>query len=198
MWNTNTYWTFSNALDEKTCNKIIDIGNNAEWGGGEVETNSKFEVDEAVRKSGVVFTNEQWLYDIIWPYMEKANFNSGWRYNIKYAESMQITKYEKGEFYNFHRDGKSDHLSSYNRPDNGFLHGNNRKLSMTVLLNDDYEGGDFQFAQYSKEKCNVISVEQNKIGSIIVFPSYMEHRIIPITKGLRYSLVVWFVGPPFV
>ena len=85
MWNTNTYWTFSNALDEKTCNKIIDIGNNAEWGGGEVETNSKFEVDEAVRKSGVVFTNEQWLYDIIWPYMEKANFNSGWRYNIKYA-----------------------------------------------------------------------------------------------------------------
>ena len=69
---------------------------------------------------------------------------------------------------------------------------------MTVLLNDDYEGGDFQFAQYSKEKCNVISVEQNKIGSIIVFPSYMEHRIIPITKGLRYSLVVWFVGPPFV
>jgi PKHD-type hydroxylase len=198
MWNTNTYWTFSNVLDEKTCNKIIDIGNNAEWGGGEVETNSKFEVDEAVRKSGVVFTNEQWLYDIIWPYMEKANFNSGWRYNIKYAESMQITKYEKGEFYNFHRDGKSDHLSSYNRPDNGFLHGNNRKLSMTVLLNDDYEGGDFQFAQYSKEKCNVISVEQNKIGSIIVFPSYMEHRIIPITKGLRYSLVVWFVGPPFV
>jgi PKHD-type hydroxylase len=198
MWNTNTYWTFSNVLDEKTCNKIIDIGNNAEWGGGEVETNSKFEVDEAVRKSGVVFTNEQWLYDIIWPYMEKANFNSGWRYNIKYAESMQITKYEKGEFYNFHRDGKSDHLSSYNRSDNGFLHGNNRKLSMTVLLNDDYEGGDFQFAQYSKEKCNVISVEQNKIGSIIVFPSYMEHRIIPITKGLRYSLVVWFVGPPFV
>ena len=43
MWNTNTYWTFSNALDEKTCNKIIDIGNNAEWGCGEVETNSKFE-----------------------------------------------------------------------------------------------------------------------------------------------------------
>ena len=69
MWNTNTYWTFSNALDEKTCNKIIDIGNNAEWGGGEVETNSKFEVDEAVRKSGVVFTNEQWymiLYGLIW------------------------------------------------------------------------------------------------------------------------------------
>ena len=64
------------------CNKIIDIGNNAEWGGGEVETNSKFEVDETVRKSDVVFTNEQWLYDIIWPYMEKANFNSGWRYNI--------------------------------------------------------------------------------------------------------------------
>ena len=90
-----------------------------------------------------------------------------------------------------------DHLSAYDRPNQEFLHGNVRKLSMTVLLNDNYEGGEFQFATLNNEKCKIDTPKFNTTGSIVVFPSDMEHRIAPVTKGIRYSLVVWFLGPPF-
>ena len=76
------------------------------------------------------------------------------------------------------------------------MHDNERKLSMTLLLNKSFEGGDFEFASYNKEKCDIASVEMNQ-GDIVVFPSWMEHRVAPITKGIRYSLVTWFLGPPF-
>ena len=68
---------------------------------------------------------------------------------------------------------------------------------MTVLLNDNYEGGELEFATYNKEKCKITVPEFNRIGSIVVFPSAMEHRVTPVTKGIRHSLVVWFLGPPF-
>ena len=108
------------------------------------------------------------------------------------VNSMSLTCSE----YNFHRDGTGCHMSKYNNPTNAFMHDHVRKISMTVLLNKSFEGGDFEFTSYSKEKCEVTPVEMNQ-GDIIVFPSFMEHRVAPITKGIRYSLVTWFVGPPF-
>ena len=115
----------------------------------------------------------------------------------KQQSLAQITRYKKGGFYNFHRDGSGDHLSAYNNPQNAFMHGHVRKLSMSVMLNDNFDGGAFEFAAYSKEECVVTPIEATA-GSVIVFPSSMEHRVAPVTKGIRYSLVTWFVGPPFV
>ena len=129
--------------------------------------------------------------------MERANQEAGWRYQIKAAESCQITRYKKGGFYSFHRDGNGDHLSAYNNPANAYMHGHVRKLSMSVMLNDNFDGGAFEFATYGKEKCTITPIEATA-GSVIVFPSAMEHRVAPITKGIRYSVVCWFVGPPFV
>ena len=128
--------------------------------------------------------------------MMQANAEAGWQYEIKSAESSQITRYKKGGFYSFHSDGAGCHLVKYNNPTNAFMHDNVRKLSMTLLLNKSFEGGDFEFASYNKEKCDIASVEMNQ-GDIVVFPSWMEHRVAPITKGIRYSLVTWFLGPPF-
>ena len=122
----------------------------------------------------------------------------GWGFDIKAAETMQLTRYRKGGFYSFHRDGMGDKLSVYDIPENTFMHGHVRKLSMTLLLNEDYEGGELQFASYAKQQCKISAPEFNLSGSIIVFPSGMEHRVAPVTKGIRYSLVTWFLGPPFV
>ena len=156
-----------------------------------------FKPDSKTRISDVAWTSEQWVYDLIWPFMDDANVNAGWKYNIKAAESCQITRYKKGGFYNFHRDGYGDHLSAYHRPDNAFIHDHVRKLSMSVILNDNFEGGAFEFASYGKERCEITPIEAER-GSVIVFPSWMEHRVAPVTKGIRYSLVCWFLGPPFV
>ena len=134
--------------------------------------------------------------DTIWPFIMEANNKASWEYDIKAAESSQITRYKKGGFYNFHRDGGGCHLVKYNNPTNAFMHGHVRKISMTVLLNKSFEGGDFEFTSYAREECTIAPVEMNQ-GDVIVFPSWMEHRVAPITKGIRYSLVTWFLGPPF-
>ena len=150
------------------------------------------------RTSDIAWSNDQWLMDLIWPYMEEANEQAGWKYDIKAVESIQITRYKEGNFYHFHRDGRSDSLSAYNDPENEFLHGNLRKLSMSIVLNDGYEGGDFQFSTLCPDGGAITHTPKNiTLGTVIVFPSFMMHRVTPVTKGTRYSLVAWFVGPPF-
>ena len=72
-----------------------------------------------------------------------------------------------------------------------------RKLSVTFLLNDpkkDFKGGTFQIN--SGEEKNAESVPMRK-GDIIVFPSFLIHRVAPVTKGTRKSIVVWVLGPKF-
>ena len=207
---TNEWYIFEGALDKKTCNKIKRLARN-NWQESAVDT--KGDITDEERKTGkkpdynpdpkyrisdIAWITDQWVYDTIWPFMIQANREAGWGYQIKAAESMQITRYRKCGFYNFHRDGKGDHLSAYHNPENAFLHGHVRKLSMTTLLSSNYSGGEFQFASYGKEKCEISTPEFSKVGSIVVFPSFMEHRVAPVTKGIRYSLVTWFVGPPFV
>jgi PKHD-type hydroxylase len=209
MNSVNTWYYFIGALDKKTCNKIRNSAKN-KWEKSTVNTKKDTTdeerisgekpipgIDKNTRISDVVWRSDQWIYDTIWPYMKEANERAGWKYDIRSAENMQITRYKKGGFYNFHKDGRSDHLSAYDMPDNEFLHGHVRKLSMTVLLNENYEGGEFQFATYDKEECVIHTPEFNKIGSIVVFASDVEHRVAPVTTGIRYSLVTWFLGPPF-
>ena len=207
---TNEWYIFGkDTIDKKTCMKIRRWASKR-WTASAVDTQQgttdeerktgrkgDYKPDSKVRISDVAWCNEQWLYDIVFPYMHEANQEAGWRYDIKAAESAQITRYKKGGFYNFHRDGNGDHLSAYNNPKNTFMHGYVRKLSMSVILNDNFEGGAFQFASYAKEGCAITPIEASG-GSVIIFPSSIEHRVAPVTKGTRYSVVTWFVGPPFV
>ena len=209
MFSRNEWYYLTSVLDKKTCNKIINSAK-GKWQKSTVDTRKDVTdeerwtgakpidaTDKNIRISDIAWTTDQWIYDRIWPYMLEANEGAGWKYDIKAAENMQITRYKKGGFYKFHKDGIGDHLSAHDVPDNLFVHGRVRKLSMTVLLNDNYEGGEFQFATYDGEECIIETPEFNKTGSIIVFPSSTTHRITPVTKGIRYSLVVWFLGPPF-
>tara|TARA_R110000744_G_scaffold370096_1_gene480608 strand:+ start:91 stop:726 length:636 start_codon:yes stop_codon:yes gene_type:complete len=210
MKNTNDWFYFTEGLDKITCEKIRNVAEDKwEESGVNIKEDITEEeeritgikqipgIDKNARISDVVWTDDQWIRDAVWPWMEEANECAGWKYDIKFAEAIQITRYKKGGFFKFHIDGMGDHLSVYDMPDNEFFHGHVRKLSMTVLLNDNYEGGEFQFTQYKNEKCEILIPELNKRGSIIVFPSDVEHRVAPVTKGIRYSLVVWFLGPPF-
>ena len=206
---TNEWFFWTSALDKKTCNKIKALGKD-DFSAAEVDT--KKEISDEERKTGrkkepgkdkkarisdVSWTNEQWVIDLVWPYMMEANERAGWNFDITGVESMQITKYKPGWFYAWHGDGPSDCLSVYKMPGNKFLDGKVRKLSMTILLNGNYKGGEFQFAGYNKLECNAETPDFKNAGSIIVFPSFMEHQVTPVTKGTRYSLVAWFVGPPF-
>ena len=204
----NEWFVFTDVIDNKTCNKLKRLGAKQwETAGVDIKKGTtdkerktgrkpKVGVDKKTRITDVAWTNDQWVYDTIWPFMMEANEQAGWKYEIKSAESSQLTRYKKGGFYNFHRDGTGCHMSKYNNPTNAFMHDHVRKISMTVLLNKSFEGGNFEFTSYAREECTIAPVEMNQ-GDVIVFPSFMEHRVAPITKGIRYSLVTWFLGPPF-
>ena len=125
--------------------------------------------------------------DAIWPFMEVANELSGQMFDIERVEDIQVTKYKQGCFYEFHTDSYSSHHFKDS-------HGKVRKLSMTVQLNDDYEGGEFQVARCCRGKLQIETMEKAK-GTVIVFPSSLEHRVKKVTSGERYSLVAWFKGP---
>ena len=211
MWFTNDWYVFHGVIDKKTCDKILkgnewitsSTGNTTgNWAPATVKPNQEEEIKQGVkvlyepeyRQSDVCWINDQWIYELIWPYMEEANELSGWGLDIKGAEVIQLTRYKEGGFYSWHRDGISDNISSKDRFDNPILKGNVRKVSLTLLLNDDFEGGDLEFATYSEETCEITPIKA-KAGDMIFFTSGTEHRVTPITKGTRYSLVVWFVGP---
>ena len=183
----NYYWYWNKEIPHETCQKIINLGKE-EWNQaqtfGSVEKNKPL---DNVRKSDVAWINDQWVYDLIWGYMLTANEDAEWKYDIVGAEACQVTRYTKDGFYSWHRDG----IGSHNELQDG---DNTRKLSMTIVLNSNFEGGDFEMVGEG-ERGGVPRLEE---GSVIVFPSFIEHRVAPVTKGIRYSLVAWFVGPPFV
>ena len=173
-----------------------------------------------VRDSEVSWFDDRWLYDLLHPYLRTANEKAGWRYEWDYSESVQFTKYNKGGFYGWHADGNSCHFGKYKRhirgvsqldekgnfkrgyTDNPGYIGKVRKLSMTVNLNkpEDYDGGNlkFDFGPHANQKRFHECTEIRPQGSIIVFPSYVYHQVTPVTRGNRYSLVMWTLGRPFV
>ena len=199
MATVNKEWhIIPNAIDKKTCKKIIALGDEGFEPGmvGENESGT-VRLAKNIRSSDIKFLEQhRWVTQLLVPYLEKANINAGWLYDIIGVGSLQLTRYTKGGYYNWHCDGESDHIAAKRYGPGDDTNKYIRKLSITVLLNDNYEGGQFQFASYYNTQCTISTPEFNKRGSIIVFPSFMDHRVTAVTKGIRYSLVAWFLGPP--
>jgi PKHD-type hydroxylase len=163
------------------------------------------------RDCEVSWFNDQWLYDLVWPYLLEANKESGWNWDIEWAEGFQFTKYTKDGLYNWHNDGGSDHYGKYLKDnkdlpnpctDDPTFEGRVRKISMTMNLTDpkEYDGGKLKFdlSKTHDSGIDIMEIEEiNRKGSIVFFPSFMSHTITPITRGTRYSLVLWVLGQPW-
>jgi PKHD-type hydroxylase len=163
------------------------------------------------RDCEVSWFNDQWLYDLVWPYLLEANKESGWNWDIEWAEGFQFTKYTKDGLYNWHNDGGSDHHAKYVKDnkdlpnpctDDPTFEGRVRKISMTMNLTDpkEYDGGKLKFdlSKTHDSGIDIMEIEEiNRKGSIVFFPSFMSHTITPITRGTRYSLVLWVLGQPW-
>ena len=142
-------------------------------------------------------------------WVKVANYQAGWRYDIEDSEMLQFTKYsgKKKQHYAWHTDGQGCHyaqrgftfeakpksLTEIKQPN---LCGTVRKISLSAVLNDNYEGGEFETLHLDQGKTVIKTIKPEK-GSIILFPSYLHHRVKPVTKGTRYSVVAWYGGPPF-
>lgn len=182
------------------------------------ELNVNNEDETYIRDSEISWLNNQFIYDTVFPLVEDANRRAGWHYDFDWAESCQFTKYGLNQFYGWHNDGAGDHISSYSKDKdrNKKLYGLDntqfsdidnfenkvRKLSVTINLTDPtkYEGGNLKFdlgPHTTKRQRYIECTEIRPRGSMIVFPSQYYHQVTPVTKGTRYSLVMWILGRPF-
>jgi len=139
-------------------------------------------LDSHVRSSTICWmtpsSDSQWIYEKLWMAVEEVNRH--YQFEILGIREVQVARYYAEDFYDWHLDiGKTDTST--------------RKLSLSVQLTDpnDYEGGEFVLRDYQNER------PVKEIGSVIVFPSYLSHRVNRVTTGERWSLVAWVHGPPF-
>ena len=204
----NYFWYFTAALTPKFCDEVIKYSLSKEesiarTGGFDRPTLSKEDVKniQRKRKSDLVWLSEPWIYRELHPYVHQANRNAGWNFQWDRSEACQFTKYKLHQYYDWHTD-PWDQPYDKEGPDKGKV----RKLSMTCQLTDgsEYSGGEleFDFRNYDPhmrdESKHIRSVpEILPKGSIVVFPSHLWNRVKPVTRGTRYSLVVWHLGHPF-
>ena len=209
---TNHYWYFKSALTPKFCDDVIAYANSqkevmARTGGyGDKKLNKDQVLDlKKKRNSDLVWLNDLWIYKELHPFVREANHKAGWDFQWERSESCQFTKYKLNQYYDWHCDGwdKPYDRKDKNDPDNGKI----RKLSMTCQLTDgsEYQGGEleFDFRNYDphmrdESKHKIQCKEILPKGSIIVFPSFVWHRVKPVISGTRYSLVVWHLGNKFI
>lgn len=170
--------------------RIIEIGDSLEQQDSKIDGN--LTPDEKIRKCKVAWLKPDqegyWVYDKLSWILRQLNAQF-YRFNITgFDEFMQYTVYDgdesSGGHYRWHRDASS---SSTSAP---------RKLSMVIQLSDpeEYEGGVLEIMGPDGTP---IQVDKQK-GFVVMFPSYALHRVTPVTKGTRKSLVAWASGPAFV
>ena len=205
---TNYYWYFQSAIPERVCDDIVKYGKSIQdqmavtGGYGDRPLNKKQITDlKKKRNSNIVWMSDRWIYKEIQPYVHQANVNAGWNFQWDFSESCQFTKYNKGQYYDWHSDSWDQ---PYNKPNDPNSNGKIRKLSVTVSLSEgkkDYTGGELEFdfrnLDPDKPRKPVKCKEILPKGSLVVFPSDVWHRVCPVKKGSRYSLVIWNLGWPF-
>ncbi len=167
------YWHKSVNVDE-----ILEIAEKAD-----VEEATTFGgLNTEHRKSKVSWlTGNIGVLNLLWPYVEQAGGVMG--VDVTPKSEIQYTEYHGSEEgrYDWHHD------IDWNWDGEG-----DRKLSVTIQLSDpnDYEGGHFEFGEVEQPL-----PESRDKGTVLVFPSYLQHRVAPVTSGVRKSLVAWFHGP---
>tara|TARA_R100001509_G_scaffold164531_2_gene142474 strand:+ start:1562 stop:2158 length:597 start_codon:yes stop_codon:yes gene_type:complete len=106
-------------------------------------------------------------------------------YDVEGIDKLRFLKYGIGGRYEWHTD--------YGRHECSM-----RKLTGIIQLSDsnDYEGGDFEFGLTDTEGSGLLKGNRTK-GCLLVFPSFLSHRVAPLTKGKRYSIITWLEGDTF-
>lgn len=139
------------------------------------------------RNSRLTFVDKEHpINSVLLEYIQRANIAT-YGYQITKMTPCQFARYDEGEYYHWHTDAGFA-LEEFQQE--------TRKLSLILQLSDPdtYEGGEVQFFNGEAE------IEELPIkpqGSIMVFDSRMWHRVTTVTKGVRYSIVSWILGPAF-
>ena len=189
------------SIPLETCDGIVKFLDNLDlkWEEGKVRDT---EVDYRSRKSDIAWVDDEELKSFVWSQFVSANKSDpDWCFNIDAMDAIQYTVYKlsptpddsnplaaQSGHYEWHNDVVMS--ADSNVPSMC------RKLSMTIVLNDGYEGCDFECGTVKGGNLVSEKIPLNK-GDVLVFPSSMHHRVNPILSGERKVLVSWAWGPLF-
>lgn len=197
--NIRPYYVYQKAVfPPDFCDKVIAEGEKLpHQATGTVGMFEGEREDTSIRSTELTFFPQEpaygWLYDYILQFINAAN-TKYWNFKLSAVEPVQYGVYNSGQYYHWHVD---QHPYPYkDGPNKGLT----RKLSYTMQLTDgdDYEGGDFELKDPGEEN-KLVKIDGIRArGSVIIFPSFIMHRVTPVTKGVRRSMVGWIIGPPFV
>ena len=187
-WKSYIVETTTPIFTPKQCQMIINAGRsepkkNAEVGSSEGIRGGVYDTKTRTSHiSWIPFKKMHEMYKDIEKIMKTTNGNHFGFDGMTIREMAQYTEYPEGGFYDWHVD--NDVNFEHEPPV--------RKISMTCLLSheSEFEGGELEFQQEGKS----VKLKQ---GQAAFFASFVRHRVAPITKGVRKSLVMWFGGPPF-
>jgi PKHD-type hydroxylase len=160
------------------CTRIVAVGESVPAHDGGVE---KGENLYRVSKIGWIEPSDAtgWIFHRLGLAFAEANRDYGFEL-VGFIEALQYTVYGAGQRFDWHMDLGPGATSA-------------RKLSMTVQLSGprEYDGGALEFVSYPD------APERRELGSATIFPSYVAHRVAPVERGIRRSLVAWAYGPAF-
>ena len=173
---------FQGAFTPEECGKIIEIGNARIVDKSRIRGNNIIDdIRDSVNSWILPCDDSQWIFRRVTDVIVDLN-SKYFKFDLYgFIEGFQFTRYDApGGKYDQHIDRG---LNTWTR-----------KLSFTLQLSDpkDYVGGDLEL-YYGKEP----TIPTKEQGFVAVFPSYVLHRVTPVTKGTRYSLVAWITGPSF-
>ena len=184
-WKSFIVETTTPLFTPEQCQLIINAGQSEPRESGQVGGGQNGIIDTKVRTSHISwipFNKMPEMYKTLETTMKQTNGNHFGFECMQITEPAQYTEYSSGGFYDWHMD--SDVNFKHEPPV--------RKISMTCLLSheSEFEGGGLELMDEGK-------VARPKQGQAIFFASFIRHRVVPITKGVRKSLVMWFGGTPF-
>jgi|TARA_R110000824_G_scaffold389705_1_gene585922 PKHD-type hydroxylase len=180
---STNYYFFSNGFNKEELNKIEQNILNLPWHIASTESGD----NKDNRRSNIKWIPQNddwfWLYEKLSNMVVKAN-DTLWNFDLtQIPEQIQYTEYHApAGHYDWHQDIGPGTLSK-------------RKVSITVQLSNpsEYEGGTLELFKGGSIKGPFIEAEK-KAGCVFIFPSYMMHRVTPVTKGTRKSFVLWLGG----
>lgn len=146
--------------------------------GAEGEHQDKTQRDTVLRFA----PDGHWFGDVMYKHALEANSVCKWDYIVTGHENVQYGQYGINQHYGWHTD---TFTISGNPTD--------RKISVVCMLSepDEFEGGEFLIRLYNEY------TPELKKGTLMAFPSILEHQVLPVTKGIRKSAVIWAYGPRF-
>jgi PKHD-type hydroxylase len=177
--------THTGVFLPEDCKKIIHENTPDEWDVASVNAEHgkatpavRDEIRRTLNSWVQPSAENMWLFDKMLALIMAAN--QRFQFEVDMFEAIQLARYEPGMHYDWHLDIGPGIMG-------------NRKLSVTVQLSDpdSYEGGDLVLDNGIGSEPYVAPRE---IGSVTVFPSFMKHKVTPVTSGVRHSLVVWASG----